>query len=139
MSQERNEQDARRWLKQAEADIGAAGNSIASKNFEWAAFQSQQAAEKAVKALWYHAGADPWGHSIVKLIQDFPFTAEFPDIHHALNDAKKLDKLYIPTRYPNGLPDMIPADVYTSEEAHAAVASARVIIDLVKGFFQSDP
>ena len=132
MSQERNELDAQRWLRQAHADSTAAENSIASKNFEWAAFQSQQAAEKAVKALWYHVGADPWGHSIVKLVQDFPCAEQFSDLQSILNDAKKLDKLYIPTRYPNGLPDMIPAEVYTLEEARAAVASARAIIDLVK-------
>ena len=26
-----------------------------------------------------------------------------------------LDTYYIPTRYPNGLPDRIPAEVYTEE------------------------
>jgi len=31
---------------------------------------AQQAAEKAVKALWYLADAEPWGHSVQKLIGD---------------------------------------------------------------------
>jgi len=111
--------------------VAAASNSIVSKNFEWAAFQSQQAAEKAVKALWYKEGRDPWGHSIVRLVQDFPSAEKYPALRNVLDEAKRLDKLYIPTRYPNGLPDMIPAEVFTLEEAQAAVASARTIIDFI--------
>ncbi len=36
-----------------------------------------------------------------------------------------LDGYYIPTRYPSGLPDGIPADVYTREAALGAVTLAR--------------
>ena len=128
MSQEKYGHEAMRWLKQANADLNAARNSITSKNFEWAAFQAQQAAEKAVKALWYHSGSDPWGHSIVKLLQDFPKMSQYPALADLMSNAKKLDKLYILTRYPNGLPDMIPAEVYTAEEAQSAVDAALEII-----------
>ena len=39
------------WLAQAERDIGQAKASLRDGFYEWACFASQQAAEKAVKAL----------------------------------------------------------------------------------------
>ena len=43
-----------------------------------------------------------------------------------------LDGYYIPTRYPNGLPDGIPADVYTEKAASAAVELAEAAVGFVK-------
>jgi HEPN domain-containing protein len=37
-----------RWLAQARWDLKAARDSAAAGNFEWACFQAQQAAEKAL-------------------------------------------------------------------------------------------
>ncbi|MCX7827348.1 MAG: HEPN domain-containing protein, partial [Verrucomicrobiae bacterium] len=72
MSQEKNVREAQRWLAQAEADLNAARDSRFAKHFEWACFQAQQAGEKAMKALWFSHDADPWGHSVVKLIEEVP-------------------------------------------------------------------
>ncbi len=136
MSLEKYRADARRWLAQARADLRAAHGSVASQSFEWASFQAQQAGEKALKALWYSGVHEPWGHSLVRLIQDFPD----PEIHENLLDllphAKRLDKLYILTRYPNGLPDLIPAEVYTEEEARQAIDSAERIIEHITAVFR---
>jgi HEPN domain-containing protein len=44
-------EEARRWLLQALRDLRAAEESLRTESYEWTAFQSQQAAEKAVKAL----------------------------------------------------------------------------------------
>ena len=43
-----------------------------------------------------------------------------------------LDSYYIPTRYPNGLPDGIPAEVYTREAAAQAVLLAEDVVGYVK-------
>lgn len=123
MSLEKYHDDARRWFKQAEADIKAARISMESGACEWACFQSQQAGEKILKALWYSTGNDPWGHSIVKLIVDFPDESIKNSLRAFIDIARKLDKLYIPTRYPNGLPELTPSEVYTAEEAKNAIAS----------------
>lgn len=45
-----------RWLRQAESDLNAAKNSMNSKNYDWSCFQSQQAAEKCLKAFLYNRG-----------------------------------------------------------------------------------
>jgi len=38
---------------------------------------------------------------------------------------------YIPTRYPNGLPESIPAEVYTAAEATLALDLAQQVLELV--------
>ena len=70
------------------------------------------------------------GHSVValldQLITDHSALAALREI------AQQLDQYYIPTRYPNGLPDGIPADVFTRTQAEAAVAGTQRIIDLAR-------
>lgn len=44
------------WLAQAESDLGHAKKSSQMKDYNWACFASQQAAEKAVKALYDFLG-----------------------------------------------------------------------------------
>lgn len=48
--------EARRRLLQALRDLKAARDSANSENYEWASFQAQQSAEKAVKALLHGLG-----------------------------------------------------------------------------------
>ncbi|HNR89503.1 MAG TPA: HEPN domain-containing protein [Spirochaetota bacterium] len=132
MSGEKYREDAGRWYRQAQADLKAARGSMNTGSHEWASFQAQQAAEKALKALWYFSGADPWGHSIAKLILDLPEGPYRDVVMPLLDSAKALDKLYIPTRYPNGLPDMIPAEVYTPAESRSAIACSEAILYAVE-------
>jgi len=40
----------RKWMVQAEADLGAAKDSYDSKHYNWSCFQAQQSAEKALRA-----------------------------------------------------------------------------------------
>ena len=49
-----------------------------------------------------------------------------------------LDGFYIPTRYPNGVPDSIPARVYTKYAASQAVILADEIVEFVKKKIGSD-
>ena len=45
------------------------------------------------------------------------------------------DSYYIPTRYPNGLPDDIPANVYNREAATSALTLAEEVLSEVQGWF----
>ena len=51
---------ARDWLRQALRDLEHARRSLEMGDYEWACFASQQAAEKAVKALYQHIGVEVW-------------------------------------------------------------------------------
>jgi HEPN domain-containing protein len=45
---------AQDWLKQAKRDLEHAKEDLKSGFYEWGCFSSQQAAEKAIKALYQH-------------------------------------------------------------------------------------
>lgn len=119
------------WLTQAESDLRHARASIEIKDYNWACFASQQAAEKALKALYDFLGGEGWGHVIVKLLKELP-----PDKvsvnKELLTKAVYLDKLYIPTRYPNGFESGAASDFYTDKEAREAVEYAQDILSFVK-------
>lgn len=92
-----------RWIEQKEADFDAAQDGLKLEHFEWSCFQAQQAAEKALKAFLFSQGLRAIiTHSITELLLEAQKYASF-DI--AVGHAKTLDSYYIPTRYPNGLPD----------------------------------
>ncbi len=47
--------------------------------------------------------------------------------------AKKLDKYYIPTRYPNGLPGGVPSRFFDDpKEAEEAMFLVRSVVELVE-------
>ena len=124
--------ESNRWLAQAERDLDDAEYNLEGDRHNLACFVAQQAAEKALKAYLYHQGAeDVWGHSVAELCDD---AAEFDEGFADLNKtAASLDKYYIPTRYPNGLPGGIPSEAFIKADALSAVAIARSVIDFVKG------
>jgi HEPN domain-containing protein len=49
-----------------------------------------------------------------------------------LDRARALDKLYIPTRYPNGLAGGAPTDFYTRAEAERAIADAEAVLGVCR-------
>jgi len=117
---------SRDWLRQAEADLRHAHHAREDEDYDWAAFASHQAAEKAIKALFQKLHLDAWGHTLSVLLASLPEPAR-PD--EALMDhAKELDKHYIPTRYPNGFERGAPTDFYTRGEADRAIALAEAIL-----------
>jgi HEPN domain-containing protein len=128
MSEEKHRQEALRWWSQALADLKAARASLRSETFNWSCFQAQQAGEKALKACWMAHGEEPWGHSLFKLIDDLRLAEVKQALAGCVEAAKALDKLYIPTRYPNGLPDLTPAEAYTAKEAADALALAESVL-----------
>jgi HEPN domain-containing protein len=44
----------------------------------------------------------------------------------------RLDKYYVITRYPNGLPGATPSEYFDEGEALEAISAAKNIIELVK-------
>jgi HEPN domain-containing protein len=128
MSRSDNRHQAERWLLTAEEDLRAARSLLAEGFYPQACFQAQQAGEKAIKAIWYLVDADPWGHSIKRLIMDFPQKEELSDLDTLAEKAALLDKFYIPTRYPNGLPDLTPGQIYGKDDAQRGIEAAEELI-----------
>jgi HEPN domain-containing protein len=120
------------WLEQGEADLAAARDSKAAGHHEWSCFQSQQAGEKALKALLYaHGRTTIVTHSLRRLVRE----CQAIDPGYAALDeaARTLDQYYIPTRYPNGLDEEIPpARYYDRTDAERCLQSAQSILEHVK-------
>jgi HEPN domain-containing protein len=76
-------------------------------------------------------GLDPWGHSIRALMHRCSEHGLHTDLEPAMQDAATLDKLYIPTRYPNGLPDTTPTEAFTEHEGRIAIQAATRILNRV--------
>jgi len=130
MSSEKMKEEARRWLETAKDDLDTARILSGSAKYAHCCFHAQQAGEKAMKAVWYFEDLDPWGHSIKKLIDDLESAS--PPAYDAFKDltrpAMVLDRFYIPTRYPNGLPDITPDQAYNREDADVACNHADKIV-----------
>lgn len=124
-------EEGARWLAQASADVEATAHLVAGEYFNVACFLAQQAAEKALKAFLYYRGAvEVWGHSAAELCER---CAELePSFREFASSAALLDKYYIPTRYPNGLPGGIPKNAFDKVEAERALDIAARIIETVK-------
>ena len=43
-----------------------------------------------------------------------------------------MDRLYIPTRYPNGLPDITPDMAYSEDDSHDSIETAKKIINQIE-------
>lgn len=118
------------WLSQATRDLEKAEKDLLWGYYEWACFTAQQAAEKAVKALFQHLHADAWGHSISKLLKELPSNTGLNE--ELIEDAIRLDRNYIPTRYPNGFDTGAPKDYFTKKDAEDACEAAKRIIEFCK-------
>lgn len=129
-----SETEANRWFRQAERDLAAANASRDSSAYDWACFQAQQAAEKAVKAVLFGRGYRKiLTHSVYELILES--STHCPSLQSFSREAKDLDSVYITARYPNGISgSMIPADYYTREDADTCLNSAESILDAVRHY-----
>jgi len=120
-----------RWLLQAQADLHGAQVLLDNKVYHLACFIAQQAAEKVLKAFLYSRGEEiVTGHSVAALTTwAEQYDSDFADLR---NEISILDGYYIPTRYPNGIPDSIPAKVFTKKPAEEAVWLADKAINFVQ-------
>lgn len=117
---------ARDWLEQARRDLEHARHDLVEGYHEWACFSAQQAAEKALKALYQHLGGEAWGHSTKQLLEELPPAAGVtPEL---IDNGRILDRFYIPTRYPNGFENGKPADYYTEADSRQAIGCAEAVL-----------
>ncbi len=121
------------WLKQAEGDLGHSRNAEKAGDYDWACFAAQQSAEKAVKGLMLARGGEGWGHSVMRLLRDLAQVMDVPE--SLIRLAMRLDKHYIPTRYPNGFDTGAPKEYYTNEDSTQAIEDAEAIFNFCSQSF----
>jgi HEPN domain-containing protein len=91
--------DPNEWLRRARSNLARAKNQIPEACLEDLCFDSQQAAEKAIKAVFIHRGlAFPFTHDLARLFTKLR-RAGFK-IPKYLDGAKRLTRFAVETRYP---------------------------------------
>lgn len=127
--------EAKRWIEQAKEDLISAEILFNSKRYYLVCFLSQQIVEKALKSAIYFNGEDlVLGHSVKNLVErTSDFDMKFKELK---NKVPILDSYYIPTRYPNGLPEGIPAEIFNQEAAKNALELAKTTVQIVKEYIQ---
>lgn len=123
--------EAKRWFDQGTRDAESSAKVKDQGIFELSCFLAQQAAEKLIKAFLYYQGEAPVvGHSTFYLAKQCQeYDERFKKV---LRAGKRLDALYIPTRYPNGLVEGVPYEVFDEEDAEEALKDLEQIQSLVK-------
>lgn len=102
------------------------------RGFEKGCFIAQQAAEKALKSILYSGGARTvLGHSVADLLERV--LAAHPGLASLRDDCRQLDRFYIPTRYPNGLPGGAPFESFTRDDLTKAVEMAGRVVEAAAG------
>ncbi len=131
MNQPRHE--AERWLAQAVDDLEFTRWVLAEgRYFDKGCFIAQQAAEKALKAVHYLKGERlVFGHSALELLNRL--LPENQELVILREPARLLDRYYIPTRYPNGLPGGSPFESFQRGDLESALDMAeRVVAEAVR-------
>lgn len=124
------------WLRQARSDLKHARTSLEHGEYEWSCFASQQAAEKGVRAVYFHLGGDRWGHSLLALLSGLRERIGEAVTPELLDAARHLDKHYIPTRYPNGFAAGAPVDYYSGRDAEESIDHAESVLAFCEAAFR---
>lgn len=124
-----DEDEFNRWFNMALGTVRSAEGDLERGDYNWACFKAHQSAEFAVKALLRGVGEGAYGHSVSALLAAAHVGLKAQDV---MQQAKTLDKYYIPTRYPNVWAEGSPADYYTKEDASQAIEYAKSIIAWVE-------
>jgi HEPN domain-containing protein len=125
--------EAKRWIGQAKEDLISAKILLDAKRYYLVCFLAQQIVEKALKSVIYFNKEDlVLGHSVRKLVVwASKFDKRFEDL---TNKISILDSFYIPTRYPNGLPEGIPADIFNRDAAETAFKLAKSTVQIITNY-----
>jgi len=123
--------EAKRWFKQGLQDLEDAKFLLVGERYNTACFLAQQSAEKILKSYLIAQDVEKvWGHSTWDLCKEAKtFDKDFAMIE---NEARSLEKYYIPTRYPDALPGAIPSEAFDDSDANSAISMASKIMEFIQ-------
>ncbi len=118
------------WLAQAEYDLYTAKQLTNTGSFAWSCFVSQQAAEKAIKAILEMFGLPIWGHDLLDLLSSLEEKTSIPE--EVRSSCHRLNLYYVATRYPDVFPSGAPASKFSKEQSMLANSDAKVVINFAR-------
>jgi HEPN domain-containing protein len=118
-----------RWLAFARDDLRMAELALAEGIFTQVCFHAQQCAEKAIKGYLELQGKfPPRTHRMADLLPLLP-AGVMGELEKAL---RSMDRFYIPTRYPDAFPGMLPEGLPGRQDALEALAVARQTLEYIE-------
>jgi HEPN domain-containing protein len=129
--------EATRWWEQALDDrLFVQTMAREARFFDKACFIAQQAAEKAVKACLYAQGKrEVLGHAVLQFTRDLARSE--PMFIKIATQAARLDRHYIPTRYPNGLPGGTPSGSFSAGDLSVALQDLEAIFAVAEEYLRT--
>jgi len=122
-----DEEEFNRWFNSALKTLESARVDHAHRFYNWACFKAHQAAEKAIKAFLWGLGKPQTGHSLPVLISKLrEVLGNIPE--NVVEFCMRLNKYYIPTRYPDVWSEGIPEEQYTEKESSEAINMAEGVL-----------
>jgi HEPN domain-containing protein len=122
---------SRGWFDQAARDLESARWQAEGGYCEWACFVAQQAAEKAIKAVYQKLAAEAWGHSVAGLLEGLRGRTQVSEELAECGSA--LDRFYIPARDPNSWDRGAPREYFSQEDADGAIGCAERVLRFCDG------
>lgn len=120
------EQEVKNWWSQAIEDLDSAEVNLKVKKFYISSFLSQQAVEKALKALYIKKFKKLIKiHNIVVLAQEL----DLPD--KLINICDRLNPVYLEARYPDAS-GTLPVYEYSEEDSRKDLKDAKEVMEWIR-------
>ena len=119
------------WLAECRAELRAARDLYSGGHWSWGCFTGHQAAEKALKAILEHFHSPQVGHNLNLFVQ--AIAAHVPVEEPLRMACARLNRYYIPTRYPDAFDRGAPADQFFEADARQAVDDATAVEQFAAG------
>jgi len=125
----RSKEESTRWLVQSKHDLKRGIKLLQENDYAYACFFAEQSAQKSLKSFLLFKGKRfVITHSVGELAKEAVVFE--PSFNELVDEAKRLDRHYLASRYPDALPSpAIPAESYVESEAKEAIAIAQKIFD----------
>lgn len=126
-----DEEEFKKWVESASKTLESARVDHAHCFYSWSCFKAHQADEKAIKALLRGLGRPRVGYSLPVLLSELrDVVGEVPE--NIVESCMRLNKYYIPTRYPDVWSEGIPEEQYSEKESLEAVGMAEEVVKRVR-------
>lgn len=110
----------RSWISFAQNDLETAEVLFREGIWNQVCFHSQQSVEKYLKAS-LPPETRPRTHKIAELLARTPLVLEEP----LKKELRRLDRFYIPSRYPDALPGTLEEGMPSKDDAQVSIQAAR--------------
>lgn len=128
----------RDWFEEAIDDFEVAKELFKLGRYSKVCFFCHQACEKALKALAIKKlGRYIHTRSVAQLLREVSRCVSVP--LELVKKGEKLDRYYIPTRYPSAWPAGAPHKHYDEEDAKEALSYAEEVMKFVEKELEGDP